>query len=89
MKIGSTCPDRMGIATAREKIDSRTPTPTECSHDNGLAFVPDGAHIVESLKWTVMILDGIVDRTVSTQRVNLVLVPAAQVVGIAQYEPVG
>src|SRR5450755_2036310 len=53
-----------------------------------LPAVPNGAGIVKSLKWAVTILDGIVQQPVSTNRVQVVLVPAAQVIAIPRHEAV-
>src|ERR1035441_7055182 len=54
-----------------------------------LAFIPNSAAVIERLKRTVMVFDGIVDGPVSSKRIDLVLVPAAKVIGISQYEAVG
>src|ERR1700730_4598643 len=43
-----------------------------------LAAVPDGARIVKSFEWPITILDGVVQQAVSTNGVQIVLVPAAQ-----------
>src|ERR1039458_8072344 len=53
------------------------------------AFIPNSAAVIERLKRTVMVFDGIVDGPVSPKRIDLVLVPAAKVIGVSQYEPVG
>src|SRR5471030_1128551 len=51
-----------------------------------LPAVPNGAGIVKRLKWAIPILDGIMQQPVSTNRVQVVFVPTAQVIAVPRHE---
>src|SRR5436305_9706383 len=53
-----------------------------------LAAIPNGAGVVKRLKMSISILDGVVQEPVSANWVDIVLIPAAEVVAIPCHEAV-
>src|SRR5215471_20085371 len=53
-----------------------------------LAAVPNGTGIIERLEGSISILDAVVDQAVPSNWVNIVLIPASQIITVAGYETI-
>src|ERR1700722_5383072 len=84
--------DRVGPAVLQRKgyCYRKWPFPQansdRVSGHHGLSAIPNGACIEEYLKRAVPIFDGIVQHPVSAQRIQLIFVPAAQSITVAERE---
>src|SRR5262249_40417808 len=54
-----------------------------------LTAVPDGTRVVERLERSIPVIDGVMCNAVSSDGINLVLVPSPEVMAVSRHEPVG